>query len=91
MYKLLIKFESNNTKKIVEYLALILKEKFVVCDFFFGDIDGIQFNEFLDKFVNFFKTNKLENYSIIRFDHKIKDIIVIKKSLNKISISLDNN
>ena len=84
LYFLLLKFEIDNTQKLIEYLALILKNKYSEIDFFFHESIGIDFFAFIEKLTNFFEANKLENYSVIKYDQKIEGIVVIKKSITEI-------
>ena len=91
LYFLLIKFGDEGSDNLIEYLALLLKSKYPDSDFFFEDTAGIKFSQLIEKIIICFANNKIENFSIIKYDKKKEEIIVIKKTNEEIENLLEFN
>ena len=91
LYFLLIKFGDEGSDNLIEYLALLLKSKYPDSDFFFEDTAEITFSQLIEKIIICFTNNKIENFSIIKYDKKKEEIIVIKKTNEEIENLLEFN
>ena len=85
---LLIKYRTDKTDDLIQYLALILKQKYTECDFIFQDAMQENFFEFCEKISNFFEKNQLENFSIIKYDKAKGDLTITAKQNKEIEDSI---
>ena len=85
-YLLLVLLQLRNFQIIdlVFYLKEIIQNKYPESLFDFEGADEVTFNEFLEKFCLIFEEKKIENYMVIQWNKKERNIFVKNKSLDEI-------